>query len=270
MNTFSILSKIFFVVLIGFSLSCGDSDPEPVDCNTSGLSISVNNSTDATCGQDNGSVEVTINGGAGLEFSIAGSDFQAINEGTTTITDLPAGSLTVTIRNADNCTVTGNFTIGDINNVDFDATTMDAGCLTSNGSLTATPSGGVEPYMYSLDGGTFQSDNTFSGLASGDYTLLVQDSDGCETSNMVTVLSGVSYANQIEDIIEASCAVSGCHDGQSGIPDWNVLGNVQDNAANIKNRTAAGTMPPSNSGITLTQDEVDAIGCWVDDGALDN
>ena len=124
--------------------------------------------------------------------------------------------------------------------------------------------------MYSLDGGAFQTDNTFSGLGSGDYTVLVQDSDGCETSNTVTVLTGASYANQIQDIIETNCAVSGCHDGDSGIPDWTSLSNVQDNAANIKNRTAAGTMPPANSGITLTQDEVDAIGCWVDDGALSN
>jgi len=270
MNRFSILQKIILALLVGIAYSCGDSDPEPVDCNLAGLSITIDNVVDATCNQDNGEVEVTVNGGDGLEFSIAGSNFQSIPTGSSTITDLPSGSLTVTLRDGDNCTVTGNFTINDINNVTFQADIQNSGCQTSAGSLTATASGGVEPYSFSLDGSALQTDNSFTGLEAGDYTLLVQDSEGCETSNTISVLTGVSYANQIQEIMETNCTISGCHDGESGIPDWTDLSNVQSNSTNIKSRTAAGTMPPSSSGLSLTQDEVDAIGCWVDDGALDN
>jgi uncharacterized membrane protein len=40
-------------------------------------------------------------------------------------------------------------------------------------------------------------------------------------------------------------------------------------AASVKLRTANKSMPPSGSS-QLTQSQIDLIGCWVDDGALNN
>ena len=269
MKCSNFFTHCIIIILIVVSWSCGDSDPEPVDCAATGPTVTVDNVVDATCGEDNGQVSVTVTGDA-LEFSIAGSAFQSIPSGSVTIEDVPSGSLVITVRDANNCTTTASFNIDDINNVALDIDTDDSGCLTSNGAVTVTASGGVEPYSYSLDGGTSQSSNTFSGLSAGDYTVLVQDDDGCETSTTVSVLSGVSYANEIQLIIENNCAVTNCHDGGNSLPDWSMLANVQSNAANIKSRTANGTMPPASSGMTLEQSEIDAISCWVDDGALDN
>jgi len=271
MKSFQFFKNCTYVLMvISVFTKCGDSDPEPVDCSTAGPTVSVNSTTDATCGQDNGEVNVTVNGDANLEFSIAGSTFQSIPSGTVTIENVPAGSLVITVRDGTSCTATANFDIVDVNNVTLDADTDDSGCQTANGVVTVTASGGVEPYSYSLDGGSLQSANSFIGLAAGDYTVLVQDDDGCETSNTITVLSGVSYTNQIQTIVETNCAITNCHDGGNSLPDWSKLTNLQTSADNIKSRTAAMTMPPASSGITLEQEEIDAIGCWVDDGALDN
>lgn len=271
------MKPIRSTLLLGISVAavccltqCGDSDPEPVDCTTSGPAVTVNSVTDASCGQDNGEVDITVNGGASLEFSIAGSAFQSISAGNVIIENIPSGSQVITVRDANSCTATANFTVNNVNEVTIDVNTEDSGCTTSNGTLAVTANGGVAPYNYSLDGGALQSSNSFTDLPAGDYTVLVEDDEGCETSLTVSVLSGVSYTNEIQAIIDSNCALSGCHDGGNSLPDWSVLANVQANAENIKNRTSAMTMPPASSGITLEQGEIDAIACWVDDGALDN
>jgi uncharacterized membrane protein len=75
-----------------------------------------------------------------------------------------------------------------------------------------------------------------------------------------------SFANDIFPIISTNCAVSGCHKG-TGLPDFTALKNIQANAAAIKAQTGSRNMPIGKS---LTQDQINVIACWVNDGALDN
>ena len=64
-----------------------------------------------------------------------------------------------------------------------------------------------------------------------------------------------------------NCAVSGCHNGTQ-FPDFRSLSNIQQNKDQIRQRTQTGNMPPN--GRSLTQQQIDLIACWIDDGALDN
>jgi PKD repeat protein len=60
----------------------------------------------------------------------------------------------------------------------------------SQGSLTVNVApGGPQPTGYSINGGAFQSDNRFSNLAAGVYTLAVQDENGCIVEGNATVLA---------------------------------------------------------------------------------
>src|SRR5204862_3667145 len=61
----------------------------------------------------------------------------------------------------------------------------------NNGTITVTPGGGNFPYQYSLNGGTLQSSNIFSGLVAGNYTVRVVDVNGCNISFPVTINPGV-------------------------------------------------------------------------------
>ena len=52
-------------------------------------------------------------------------------------------------------------------------------CLSSDGTITISPSGGLGVYDYSLDNINFQSSNIFTGLGPGSYTVYTRDISGC-------------------------------------------------------------------------------------------
>ena len=81
----------------------------------------------------------------------------------------------------------------------------------------------------------------------------------------------VTYSGVISPLITTNCAIPACHDGSNpALPNWSIYENVQANAQKIKERTANRTMPPSASGIILSAEQIDNIGCWVDNGAQNN
>lgn len=64
----------------------------------------------------------------------------------------------------------------------------DGSCSTgATGSIVANTTGGIPPYSYSLNGGPFQSSNTFTGLTSGVKTLIVKDAFCSSITKSITV-----------------------------------------------------------------------------------
>ena len=60
----------------------------------------------------------------------------------------------------------------------------------NNGSITVTATGGVEPYSYSIDGGTsYNTTGMFTDLNAGSYTVIVTDAISCESSAQNVVLT---------------------------------------------------------------------------------
>jgi gliding motility-associated-like protein len=62
-------------------------------------------------------------------------------------------------------------------NILINCVSTDASCGLNNGSITVSASNGDPAYTYSLDGIHFQTSNVFSGLATGNYNVLVKDKD---------------------------------------------------------------------------------------------
>ena len=265
----SIFKRAILSVILLATYSCGDD--EPIDCTTSTLIASVSSVVDASCGLSNGSFELSISGGnSPYEFSLTGSDFQNVPSGDNRIESVPPGNYNLTVRDSNGCVTNAMVNILNQNNLSASTAITASGCETAEGIITVNASGGMEPYSYSLDGGTAQPGNTFSSLMTGDYTALITDKDGCQTSVTVSVLSGTSYKNDIIPIINADCAINNCHDGSNtALPDWTSLITIQSLAETIKNRTSNETMPPPGRP-ALDPSEIQSISCWVDDGALNN
>src|SRR5690606_2984971 len=254
------------LVIVGlmFSAGCATDDLNPpIDCSVDGPSVQVTETGEAECGESNGFITVAATGGSGTyEYSLNGGAFGAEPR----FESLSAGSYTIVARDENGCEASVTHNINNKEGVNLTLSSSDAGCGTAAGSITVTPVGGEGPYTYSVDGGPFQSEPTFGSLSAGEYVVTIRDATDCESSQSVRVSSGVSFAADIQPIITSSCAINDCHNGNQ-FPDFRVFKNIQDNAANIKKLTGDRTMPDEGS---LTQAQIDAIACWVDDGAIQN
>jgi len=120
---------------------------------------------------------VTASGGTGaLEYSINGTDFQPGN----TFGNLANGDYMVTVRDANGCTTTAEVTV-DVAPLTLVSVVETQGiqCFgEQTGEITVTVSGGIPPYEYALDNGTYQSSNILTGVGGGPHTVQVRDATG--------------------------------------------------------------------------------------------
>ena len=108
--------------------------------------------------------------------------------------------------NAFLCPSTSGFAISSSTNVS---------CFGGNtGALAVTtPSGGLSPYTYSLDGTNYQSSTSFTNLVAGTYTAIAKDNNGCTTSSSSVAITQPSAA--LSSSITSQTDVS-CYGGTTG------------------------------------------------------
>jgi SprB repeat len=56
-------------------------------------------------------------------------------------------------------------------------------------TITINTTGGVTPYLYSIDGIIYQTGNVFNNLPTGTYNVSVRDTNGCITVNPITIVN---------------------------------------------------------------------------------
>jgi hypothetical protein len=267
------LSAYALCVSIWFYTGCSNGDePEPFDCSTSDLDISVTASTDPTgCGEADGSITVSVSGGSEpYQYKIGTGSFGSAN----VFNNLGAGIFTITVRDKNECTSEVSETLelpGDSPLEATTNTTADDECLTDNGSITVNASGGAGSYQYKLGSGSYGASAVFNNLGSGAKAITVKDADECTITINVNVPrgnTGITYEGDIKAIFIARCQFSGCHPDNGNWFDYNT---AKSKASTIKTFTGNGTMPKSpQPGGTLTTAEKNLIACWVDDGAPEN
>lgn len=145
-------------------------------------------STDVTCfGLCNGTASA-IGGGGTPPYSFS---WAPGGQTTATITNLCAGTYTVTIRDANNCTQTATVTVNQPTQILPNPSVVNNVTCTGlcNGSATAAPSGGVGSYTFDWSPGTPTGDftNTITNLCAGNYSVLVTDGNGCSQSQNITI-----------------------------------------------------------------------------------
>jgi len=57
----------------------------------------------------------------------------------------------------------------------------------TDGVITANVTGGVMPYLYSIDNAPLQTSNTFANLSANSYLITVEDANGCIIPNTVNI-----------------------------------------------------------------------------------
>ena len=72
---------------------------------------------------------------------------------------------------------------------------------------------GVAPFLYSINNGFYTTDTNYSGLLSGNYTITVRDSNGCEFNKVATIVSICMFPNAISpnnDSLNDTFNLNGC------------------------------------------------------------
>lgn len=148
-------------------------------------------------GDSTGEIQLTASGGTGsLSYSSDSLSFLPFP----LLSDLPAGTWYAWVQDANGCVEkSAAMTVIDPPAIAVSAVATDEIIGTMNGTIEVTASGGTGSLNYSLDGTTFQSSNLFTGLATGSYTVTVEDSMGCSQTFDIDVLSSTGIQDQVEE-----------------------------------------------------------------------
>jgi large repetitive protein len=156
-------------------------------------------------GAATGTVNIAASGGAGFFV-------YSINNGFTyqsgsAFSNLEAGVYSAIIKDAANCSTTKNFIITEPSAIQLNTAVLNVTCYgQENGAITAAASGGVSPYVYSVQQGAFSTNAVFDSLQ-GDlfYEVRVRDANNC----ILTVYRFVnepSLLNLEAEVSDVTCA----------------------------------------------------------------
>lgn len=148
----------------------------------------VTSATDVSCfGVCNGTASVIAGGGTPAYSYL----WAPGGETTPSITGKCAGTYTVTVKDANNCSQTGTVTIDSPTQVQGNPSVVsNVSCAgMCNGSAGSAASGGTGSYTYDWTPGTPSGDGTpsVSGLCAGTYSLITTDANGCSSTQSVTI-----------------------------------------------------------------------------------
>ncbi len=139
-------------------------------------------------GNDNGTLKVFPTGGTEpYRFTI---DDGASYQQSTDFYNLSAGFYTLKANDAHGCTDQFSITIQEPDELVIEqvVTTDVTPCFgDTTGAIAISAFGGQSPFTYSLNGGSFQSENAFFHLAAGQYSITVKDALNCAKHSMDTI-----------------------------------------------------------------------------------
>jgi len=220
------------------------------------LAISVDNVTDVSCnGGSDGKVSVSVSGGT------TPYDYNwSTGDSTATPSSLGAGSYTLVVTDANNCSSdTTGVTIDQPDSLDVQAIdVINVTCAGgADGSIDVAVSGGTSPYSYNWNTGDTTQD--LSGISAGTYGLVVTDSLGCTSDSLpVTITEPDSIAISVDQATDVSCA--GASDGSV---DVSVSGGTAPYSYNWSNNDTTQDLSNLDGG-TYTLVVTDTLGCESD------
>ncbi|WP_188951244.1 Ig-like domain-containing protein, partial [Filimonas zeae] len=151
------------------------------------LSLTLN-ITNATCGKNDGAVSAIFNN-ATEPYTIRWYDanYNAKGIGTSTSGLAPGGYwCNAVLSDGSGSFVSTYFTVGVNNTLAINGVKTDVTCAgAATGQVALSPSGGTAPYTYLWSNGT--TDATAGNLASGVYSVTVNDAAGCTRTGSFTI-----------------------------------------------------------------------------------
>ena len=198
-------------------------------------------STNVNCnGANNGTATVTATGGTGLytyTWSPTGGT-------AATASGLAAGTYTVTVTDANTCSITETVTITEPSILDVTVAQTDVTCIgaaDATATVTATGGAGNYTYVWSPAGGT---NAAATGLTAGNYSVTITDANGCQVTKPVTIITIPDVTAPIPNIATLPAITGTCSVVSAQIP----VPTATDNCAGIINATTTDPLSYTNAG----------------------
>ncbi len=140
-----------------------------------------------SCNGDNdGSITANVLGGNGTYFYNWNT---TPSQSTQSISNLTAGTYTVNVSAIGACGASSSITLVEPSAINIQTQLFPETCNSTNGSIVATVNGGTNSYTYLWS--NTESTSTISGLSAGNYSLLINDANGCTANANNIILNNI-------------------------------------------------------------------------------
>ncbi len=184
--------------------------------NNSSLEILSETTSNTSCGEENGFIEVQVDGSAPYDFILTDDNDNVVFEdldnssGFIQINNLSAGDYDLLVLDFGgdiSCEVESSYNISSSEGLIIDQVLVESSCIeTSTGSISVSVSGGNGDYTYQWFDDTNNNQifdplfdqivpgglSTVNGLSSGDYFVQIIDSSGCEIISSPIFVDNIS------------------------------------------------------------------------------
>ncbi|MBA4239321.1 MAG: hypothetical protein C0448_01245 [Sphingobacteriaceae bacterium] len=213
-SSISGLTSGTYTVQVKDSYSCTSTNTIAVTQPTSSISLSVVSNSVSCFGGTNGSVIATANGGT-LPYSYL---WNGVGVSGNVLSNITAGTYTVTGTDFNGCAITNTVAVIEPPVISLLMSSVNSNCSNASGQASVSATGGAGSYTYQWSpNGVINSLNT--NLLSGNYSVTVQDANGCSASNSISVLNNPAPTVNISGVSNVSC-----YGGSNGTATVNVVG----------------------------------------------
>jgi len=195
-----------YTVTITNALGCTNTANFQVPNNSIAINITGTTTPNTICNGDEGDIDISVS--PQNNYTYAWSN----GANTQDLTNVPAGSYTVTVSFGTTCSATSSFTIANQpNNPTLSSTTTPSLCEEANGDINLSVSGGVSPYTFNWSNGAMTEDLT--DVLAGSYTVTVTGANGCTATTTVSLTN----TNPTINITGTTVANNTCNGGNGSI-----------------------------------------------------
>ncbi len=138
-------------------------------------------------GNGNGQLMANVFGGNGLYNYVWST---TPTQTTSTAANLITGNYTVSVSSPNACTTNANIVLTQPNQLLGSLSSANELCTQKNGAVSALITGGVLPYTYSWNNGSFNS--SINNLSAGNYTINIRDARNCALTLFTNIKDSIN------------------------------------------------------------------------------
>ena len=253
------LAAGIYTVTVTDANSCSTTQSVTITQPSSALNPTLSNPVNAACfGASTGSISLTTGGTGTGPYTFLWSNGRTTQNNT----GLPAGPYTVTVTDANGCTVSRNTTITQpASALNGSSSSTNATCSVA-GSINLTVSGGNNgSYSYLWSNSAVTQD--LNGLGAGSYTVTITDAGGCTITNGPNTITSIGTPSA--SIVNTNNIL--CNGVSNGSVDINVVGGTGPYTylwSNSRTTEDVSGLAAGTYSVTVT----DAISCFTSIGTI--